>query len=142
LPDITDNDSATSRTTRSSITASLVSRMSQIEGTFAKVDKLDSLMNKIAQHLGIVTENDPPPPPPSTPPQTVLVQVEAAVPVTQIESANTSQADDTPPPTPDGGRPLTHVGPPSDPTASPEIRQSQTDTAKAGVSSTDAGPAR
>jgi hypothetical protein len=114
--------------------------MSQIEGTFAKVDKLDSLVNKIVQHLGIVTENDSPPPP-STPPQTVLVQVEAAVPVTQLESANTSQADDTPPPTPDGGRPLTHVGPPSDPTALPEIRQSQTDMAKAGVSSTDAGPA-
>jgi hypothetical protein len=70
----------------------------------------------------------------------ILIQVEAAIPVMQIESSNTSQADNTPPPTPDGGRPLTYVGPPSDPTALPEIKQSQTDIAKASVSSTDSGP--
>jgi hypothetical protein len=54
LPETTTASGATSvdsRGTRSSITQSLVSRISQMEATLAKVDKLDLLMNKIVSMM-------------------------------------------------------------------------------------------
>jgi hypothetical protein len=146
LPRHTDGESESigSRSTRSSITASLFSRISQMETTLAKVDQLDSLMSRIAGKLGIL--DDPPPEPsqsPIPPPATVLVQVAHPAPVTQLESAPASPPTDFNPNTPpDDGRPLTHVGPSSTPRALPEIRQSLSEQASADVSSTDVGHVR
>jgi hypothetical protein len=146
LPASTDSvidESANSRSTRSSITASLFSRISQMESTLAKVDQLDSLMTLIANKMGILEGNPAAQAQatlPLVPPETVTVQVDAVAPVTQLESAPASQlADGHSSPPPDGGRPLTHVGPPSTPRALPEIRQSPNDQANADIRKTDVG---
>jgi hypothetical protein len=71
LPPTSDSvtESVTSKSSRSSITASLFSRLSQMEATLAKVDKLDTLMNRIANQLGLLQD-----PKPNTP------QVDASAP--------------------------------------------------------------
>jgi hypothetical protein len=118
-----------------------------MEGTLSKVDELSSLMNLIANQMGIPVANPSVPntnAPITTPnnlPETVTVQVAAAVNVTQPEFASASQSANMTLLNPDGVRPLTYEGTLSPPSALPEIRQSQTDQASAGASSTDAGPA-
>jgi hypothetical protein len=47
------SNSVRSRSTRSLMTESIFTRMSQMEGTLAKVDKLDEMMNLITAKLGI-----------------------------------------------------------------------------------------
>jgi hypothetical protein len=118
-----------------------------MEGTLSKVDELSSLMNLIANQMGIPLAHPALPSTnastvtPTTLPETVTVQVTAAVNVTQPEFASALQSAKMTFPTSDGVRPLTYEGTPSTPSAMPEIRQSQTDQASAGISSTDAGPA-
>jgi hypothetical protein len=147
LPSSSDSGSVDTRSTRSSITASIFSRLSTMEGTLSKVDELSSLMNLIANQMGIPVANPSVPntnAPITTPnnlPETVTVQVAAAVNVTQPEFASASQSANMTLLNPDGVRPLTYEGTLSPPSALPEIRQSQTDQASAGASSTDAGPA-
>jgi hypothetical protein len=101
-----------SRSTRCSFTASLVSRISQMEATLAKVDKLDTLMHHI---IGMMEGNTTiqssaspaPPAPPQVPHAILRVSVTPAVaPITQPEV---------------------------------EIRQSPLEQASADVSTTDVG---
>jgi hypothetical protein len=48
------SNSVGSKSTRSLMTGSIFMRMSQMEGTLAKVDKLDQMVNLIASKLGII----------------------------------------------------------------------------------------
>jgi hypothetical protein len=58
LPPTTDSvtESVTSKSTRCSITDTFFSRLSQMEATLAKVNWLDTLMNRIANQLGLLQE--------------------------------------------------------------------------------------
>jgi hypothetical protein len=52
------SNSVDSHSTRSSMTQSIVSRMSAIEGSLAKVDKLETLMNLIARKMDLAPASD------------------------------------------------------------------------------------
>ena len=138
-------NSVDSGSTRSSMTRSIVSRLSQMEGTMAKVDQLDLLMKLIAGKLGVPCEPTStlvPPTPNLAPPATVNIIDSHAIPPTQLDRISQStSASLASPSRPDGGRPLTNEGPPSSSTTLHEIRQSHTDPVSADVSQTDVGHA-
>jgi hypothetical protein len=147
LPSSSESGSVDTCSTHSSNTASIFSRLSTMEGTLSKVDELGSLMNLIANQMGFPVAHPALPSTnastvtPTTLPETVTVQVAAVVNVTQPKFASASQSANMTFLTSDGVRPLTYEGTLSTPSDMPEIRQSQTDQASAGISSTDAGPA-
>jgi hypothetical protein len=151
LPHATDSvtDSVNSKSTRSSITASLFSRLSQMESTLAKVDRLDTLMTRIVNQLGLLQDSAAVPTPlvaaiPASPaalsqalPVMVNVPVAAAVPVSQSDPAmmtvanNLSKTDDV--------RPLTYEGALSNPRTLAQNRQPSPEQNSADVSYTDVG---
>jgi hypothetical protein len=145
LPASTASD--TSKSTRSSMTESLFSRISQMEGPLAKVDQLDSLMNRIANHLGILATPAGAPVPPSvavsadTSPVPVHAQPLPAATVTQLEAPASLLNDEPTTPLPDDGRPLTYVGPSSNPRTLPENWHSLSEQVSADIGMTDVGPA-
>jgi hypothetical protein len=140
------SNSVDSGSTRSSMTKSIVSRLSQMEGTLAKVDRLDQLMNLIAGKMGILTDDAPsplvPPTPNNAPPTSVNIVSASNAPVSQLDQvAQSTPATEASPSRPDGGRPLTYEGPSSSQATLHEIRQSPSDTVQADVSKTDVGRA-
>jgi hypothetical protein len=141
-----DAGSVGSSSTRSSMTKSIISRMSQIEGSMAKVAQLESMMSLIAAKMGLLADPAPasiiPPTPTNAPPATVSIVSAPAAPASQLDQVSQSTpATVASPVRHDGVRPLTHEGTPSSPRALHEIRQSPTDTASADVSKTDVGRA-
>jgi hypothetical protein len=146
------SNSVGSHSSRSSITESLFSRMSQIEGSLAKVDQMEKLMTLIASKMGLVPEpnstlffHETSSIVPPTPPDIVRIQSTAtprADPDSQLARVSDPQSSHAASsPRPDGARPLTHEGAPSTPRTPSEIRQSPTETVNADVSQTDVGRA-
>jgi hypothetical protein len=141
-------DSVNSNSTRSSITASLFSRLSQMESTLAKVDKLDTLMTRIVNQLGLLQDPAAAPTPlvaaiPASPapsqalPMTVNAPVAAAVPVSQSDPATVTVANT--PSKPDDARPLTYEGALSNSRILAQNRQPSSEQISADVSYTDVG---
>jgi hypothetical protein len=154
LPHATDSvtDSVNSKSTRTSITASLFSRLSQMESTLAKVDKLDMLMTCIVNQLGLLQDSAVTPNPsccaaiPAPPAaltqallETVNVPLAPAVPVSQSDPAMATVANT--PSKPDDARPLTYEGVLSNPRILAQNRQSSSEQISADVSNTDVGQA-
>jgi hypothetical protein len=129
--------------------------MSQIEGSLAKVDQMEELMTLIASKMGLVPEpinstlffheN-----PSIVPPTPVAVRVRSPAGPRPSHAAPDSQCcprfrlpvcSRCLLPRPDGARPLTHEGAPSDPRTPSEIRQSSVDAVRANASQTDVGSA-
>jgi hypothetical protein len=124
-----------------------------MEATLAKVDKLDTLMNRIANQLGLL--QDPKPDTPqldaSTPappqlPASVPVLADQPAPASQLDSAlalspptSVTPIDGPPFADPNGVRPLTYAGTPSHPETPPKIRQSLADMVNADASTTGVG---
>ena len=143
-------DSRSTRSSKSSITNSIVSRMSAIEGSMAKVDKLEQLMNLIASKMDLFPASDAalvPPTPHPAPPDTVTVDAPAFAPVraatvSQLDYvAQSTSSTVSSPPRPDGVKPLTDLGAPSSQRTRPEIRQSPSATVSADASKTGVGHA-
>jgi hypothetical protein len=112
-----------------------------MEGTLAKVDQLDT------DHLRILAAptGTPVPPASAAPADTPLVPAQAqpviAASATQLEAPASLPNDEPTPPLPDGGRPLTYVGPPSTPRTLPENWHSLSEQVSANIGTTDVGPA-
>jgi hypothetical protein len=146
LPHATDSvtDSVNSKSTRSSITASLFSRLSQMESTLTKVNKLDTLKTRIVNQLGLLQDSAVAPTPssaaiPASPaaltqalPEMVNVPVAAAVPVSQSDPAMVTVANT--PSKPNDVRPLTYEGALSNPRILAQNRQSSSEQMRADVS--------
>jgi hypothetical protein len=126
-----------------------------MEATLAKVDKLDTLMNRIANQLGLLQDlkYDTSQPDASTPaphqlPASVSVLADQPAPISQLDPAlallpptSVTPTDGLPFVEPDGVRPLTYVGTPSHPETPPKIRKSLVDTFNADASMTGVGQA-
>jgi hypothetical protein len=136
-PQGTSTQSLGSSSSRSSMTESMFSRLSEIETTLKKVDNLDALMHQIAAKMGLLVAPDPPAP--STP--AIPPEIHRAPPLDSLHHVSVSPSSSTVTPSQGDVRPSTHGGTSLDPTALLEIRQSPADTANAGDSSTAAGRA-
>jgi hypothetical protein len=119
-----------------------------MESTLAKDDKLDTLMTRIVNQLGLlqgpaaaltpVVAAIPASPAPSQAfPVTVNVPVAAAVPVSQSDPATVTVANT--PSKPDDARPLTYEGALSNPRILTQNRQPSSEQISADVSYTDVG---
>jgi len=140
------SNSVDSRSSRSSMTQSIVSRMSAIEGSLAKVDRLEQLMNLIASRMDLLPGDSAlvPPTPQQAPPDTVNVsasRAQARSPASQLDYVSHTTTTHVSPSRPDGVTPLTNEGTPSSPRTRTEIRQSYSETVSADVSQTDVGHA-
>jgi hypothetical protein len=126
-----------SSSSRSSMTTSMFSRLSEIKTTLKKVDNLDALMHQIAAKMGLLVAPVPPVPiTPAIPPVILHAPV-----IDSLHYVSESPSASTATPSQDAVRPSTYGGTLSAPTALHEIRQSPADTANADASSTDVGHA-
>jgi hypothetical protein len=137
VPNAASTQSLGSSSSRSSMTESMFSRLSEIETTLKKVDNLDALMHQIAAKMGLLVA--PVPQAPSTP--AIPPEIHRAPPLDSLHHVSVSPSSSTVTPSQGDVRPSAHGGTSLDPTALHEIRQSPADKASAGASSTDAGRA-
>jgi hypothetical protein len=147
LPTGTDADSAGGKSDSSSltgsITATIFSRFTQIEGSLAKVDRLDTMMNAIALKLGIVAPPTVAETATTVPPTPSIEIPQAHSPDTQLDQVAATPGVVSSPArtTPDDVRPSTHGGTSSTPRTLHEIRQSPVDKVNADASTTSVGRA-
>jgi hypothetical protein len=123
-PKGSSNQSLGSGSSRSSMTESMFSRISQIETTLKKVDNLDALMQQIAAKMGLVPSLPPVPIAPAIPPVILHAPV-----IDLLHYVSESPSASTATPYQDAVRPSTCGGTSSAPTAPHEIRQSPADRA-------------
>jgi hypothetical protein len=147
LPTGTDADSAGGKSDSSSltgsITATIFSRFAQIEGSLAKVDRLDTMMNAIALKLGIVAPPTVAETATTVPPTPSIEIPQAHSPDTQLDQVAATPGVVSSPArtTPDDVRPSTHGGTSSTPGTLHEIRQSPAVKVNADASTTSVGRA-
>jgi hypothetical protein len=119
------------------MTESMFSRLSEIETSLQKVDKLDALMQQIAAKMGLIAALPPSSNTPAVPPETVHAPAAASAHYVS-ESPSSSM---TTPSRPGDARPSTNGGASPSSTTPHEIRQSPAVTVNADVSLTDVGRA-
>ena len=120
------SNSVDSRSSRSSMTQSIVSRMSAIEGLLAKVDHLEQLMSLIASKMDLLPDTASSLVPPTcqqSPPDTVTTSASTSAqvrpPASPLECVTQATTSHLSPSCPVGIIPLTNEGTPSSPTTRP-----------------------